>query len=329
VPQGTGPGLGAPDASGDRQSLLGKVPDGHAAPNDGPLEASSAEVCAVVYDDQVGINFDQRTGNLKGATLGTACVPGRVGDGECCSRAASVAVRIRDASQVCRGPFACSRAAEAPLEAPPPARRRPPRSLDPRRTRPIGAVPNWVTFTPDSRLLYISNARARSVSVIDTKAMKSVATVPVGEVPKRIQHLGDALEAIWRECSAARPQIAARGRPTLPKDHNCGSTTLFGDRMDTIKPLFTVTATATGGRNGYTETSDGVVKANLSVPKKWAARASRARRRRAPVRRRLRGMLRRGAGFHRKEAQEGCFQGPHHLRRVDRSARLPEASASR
>ena len=37
--------------------------------------------------------------------------------------------------------------------------------------------------------------------------------------------------------------------------------------MDTIKPLFTATATATGGRNGYTESSDGVVKANLSVPK--------------------------------------------------------------
>jgi Ohr subfamily peroxiredoxin len=37
--------------------------------------------------------------------------------------------------------------------------------------------------------------------------------------------------------------------------------------MDTIKPLFTATATATGGRNGHTETSDGVVSANLSVPK--------------------------------------------------------------
>src|ERR1700716_3453865 len=37
--------------------------------------------------------------------------------------------------------------------------------------------------------------------------------------------------------------------------------------MDKIKPLFTATATATGGRNGYTESSDGVVKANLSVPK--------------------------------------------------------------
>jgi osmotically inducible protein OsmC len=37
--------------------------------------------------------------------------------------------------------------------------------------------------------------------------------------------------------------------------------------MDKIKPLFTATATATGGRNGHTETSDGSVKADLSVPK--------------------------------------------------------------
>src|SRR5579864_1777135 len=37
--------------------------------------------------------------------------------------------------------------------------------------------------------------------------------------------------------------------------------------MDTIKPLFTATATATGGRNGHTESSDGIVHADLSVPK--------------------------------------------------------------
>jgi len=37
--------------------------------------------------------------------------------------------------------------------------------------------------------------------------------------------------------------------------------------MDRIKPLFTATATAVGGRNGHTQTSDGVVKADLSVPK--------------------------------------------------------------
>src|SRR5919201_2324780 len=37
--------------------------------------------------------------------------------------------------------------------------------------------------------------------------------------------------------------------------------------MDRIKPLYTATATAVGGRNGHTETSDGIVRADLSVPK--------------------------------------------------------------
>jgi hypothetical protein len=37
--------------------------------------------------------------------------------------------------------------------------------------------------------------------------------------------------------------------------------------MDSINPLFTATATAIGGRNGHTKSSDRVVKADLSVPK--------------------------------------------------------------
>jgi YVTN family beta-propeller protein len=53
----------------------------------------------------------------------------------------------------------------------------------------ISAVANWVTFTPDSKTVYISNAGLRSVSAIDTKSMKLVAVVPVGEVPKRINTL--------------------------------------------------------------------------------------------------------------------------------------------
>lgn len=54
---------------------------------------------------------------------------------------------------------------------------------------PIGAVPNWVTFTPDGKTLYVSNAALRSVSAIDTNSMKLIATIPVGEVPKRINTL--------------------------------------------------------------------------------------------------------------------------------------------
>jgi YVTN family beta-propeller protein len=54
---------------------------------------------------------------------------------------------------------------------------------------PISAVANWVTFAPDSKTVYISNAGLRSVSAIDTKSMKLIAVVPVGEVPKRINTL--------------------------------------------------------------------------------------------------------------------------------------------
>ena len=54
---------------------------------------------------------------------------------------------------------------------------------------PISAVANWVTFTPDSKTIYVSNAGLRSVSAIDTKSMKLIAVIPVGEVPKRINTL--------------------------------------------------------------------------------------------------------------------------------------------
>jgi YVTN family beta-propeller protein len=56
--------------------------------------------------------------------------------------------------------------------------------------RPLGgAVPNWVTFAPDGKTVYISNAGLRSVSAVDMQAMKVKAIIPVGEVPKRINTL--------------------------------------------------------------------------------------------------------------------------------------------
>lgn len=54
---------------------------------------------------------------------------------------------------------------------------------------PGSAVPNWVTFAPDSRTVYISNAGLRSVTAVDAQAMKVSAVIPVGEVPKRINTL--------------------------------------------------------------------------------------------------------------------------------------------
>jgi len=54
---------------------------------------------------------------------------------------------------------------------------------------PTSAVPEWITFTPDSKTVYVSNSGARSVSAIDTKTLKSIAVIPAGEVPKRINTL--------------------------------------------------------------------------------------------------------------------------------------------
>ena len=54
---------------------------------------------------------------------------------------------------------------------------------------PSGSVPEWITFTPDGRTVYVSNSADRSVSAIDTETLKQVARIPVGEVPKRINTL--------------------------------------------------------------------------------------------------------------------------------------------
>ena len=53
----------------------------------------------------------------------------------------------------------------------------------------IASVPNWVTFTPDSKTIYVSNAAIRSVTAIDTQGMKVKAVIRAGEVPKRINTL--------------------------------------------------------------------------------------------------------------------------------------------
>jgi len=51
---------------------------------------------------------------------------------------------------------------------------------------PAGSVPEWITFTPDSKVVYVSNSAARSVSAIDANTLREIAVIPVGEVPKRI-----------------------------------------------------------------------------------------------------------------------------------------------
>ena len=48
-----------------------------------------------------------------------------------------------------------------------------------------GSTPDWLTFTPDSKRIYVANAGSNYVSAVDMATRKEIARIPVGEVPKR------------------------------------------------------------------------------------------------------------------------------------------------
>jgi len=50
---------------------------------------------------------------------------------------------------------------------------------------PVGHHPDWLTFSPDSRSVYVANAGSNSVSVVDIASRKEISKIPVGQVPKR------------------------------------------------------------------------------------------------------------------------------------------------
>jgi YVTN family beta-propeller protein len=49
----------------------------------------------------------------------------------------------------------------------------------------LGGRPDWVTFTPDSKLLYIATENTDSVVVVDVAGRKEVTRIKVGRSPKR------------------------------------------------------------------------------------------------------------------------------------------------
>ncbi|HJO37278.1 MAG: cytochrome D1 domain-containing protein [Vicinamibacterales bacterium] len=50
----------------------------------------------------------------------------------------------------------------------------------------VGSHPDWLTFSPDSRYVYVANAGSNSTSVVDTQTLEEVVQIPVGQVPKRV-----------------------------------------------------------------------------------------------------------------------------------------------
>jgi YVTN family beta-propeller protein len=49
----------------------------------------------------------------------------------------------------------------------------------------VGQHPEWVTFTPDGKYVYIAAAGDNAVFAVDAVTLKEVARIPVGNVPKR------------------------------------------------------------------------------------------------------------------------------------------------
>ncbi len=49
-----------------------------------------------------------------------------------------------------------------------------------------GECPNWIAFSPDGKYSTVSNSGSNNASIIDTKTRQVVATVKVGEGPKRL-----------------------------------------------------------------------------------------------------------------------------------------------
>lgn len=49
----------------------------------------------------------------------------------------------------------------------------------------VGSHPDWLTFTPDSRYVYVANGHSDDVSVVDVARLEEVVRLPVGQAPKR------------------------------------------------------------------------------------------------------------------------------------------------
>jgi YVTN family beta-propeller protein len=54
---------------------------------------------------------------------------------------------------------------------------------------PRSGSPAWVTFTPDSKTVYVSSCGIKTVTAVDVNSLKEVARIPVGEMPDRISTL--------------------------------------------------------------------------------------------------------------------------------------------
>ena len=76
----------------------------------------------------------------------------------------------------------------------------------------VGSHPDWLTFSPDSKYLYVANAGSNTTSVVDIARMTEVTQIPVGQVPKRVitARVPAASVAAWRAVPQSAPHASSR-----------------------------------------------------------------------------------------------------------------------
>ena len=112
-----GPGLGF---GGDPEALLDKIPDVTPLRATGLTGLLEEEVCAVVYDSDVSINYGPLNGSLKGANLGTVAfkvLSVTQLTGFSSSSLPEVQIEILDANDVCGGPLEPFNQAPEPISS--------------------------------------------------------------------------------------------------------------------------------------------------------------------------------------------------------------------
>ncbi|HKP97914.1 MAG TPA: hypothetical protein VJ385_19415 [Fibrobacteria bacterium] len=122
-----GPGLGKPDAKGNRESLLDNVPDLTPLRAMGLARLEGASICGIVLDGEVKMTYNPRSGNIQGPNLGKVAfqvLGTERASGQSSLELPGVRVRILDAEAVCADPLTPY------LNAPAPTSQCEPRDVD-------------------------------------------------------------------------------------------------------------------------------------------------------------------------------------------------------
>jgi YVTN family beta-propeller protein len=78
----------------------------------------------------------------------------------------------------------------------------------------VGKTPHWVTASADGRTAYVTNEGSNDVSVVDVASRRVIATIPVGNAPRKIAVQAGSGQAAAPGSGAPGP-VASAARSVL------------------------------------------------------------------------------------------------------------------